>query len=558
MKLPINHLIMTLIKEIKTSTIFLFIIITLKSVLPVLATDLGNISVIDTNNDGILEQAEVMAKVPQTVYNNTDICSITIPSGITTIGNYAFWNCSGLTSINIPNSVLSINEKAFAFCINLNSIIIPDSLTFIGENVFEDCSSITTISIGKSVSSIGHDAFYGCKSLDSINVDAANQKYSSSDGVLFNKNQSILIKYPEAKSDSAYYIPSTVDSIAAYAFSRNYNLISVTIPYGTSSIGNLSFAECGLNSITIPNSVTSIGSYAFYNCGRLSSISIPNSVTSIGNNVFANCNSLVSMTFPNSITSIGNRVFENCKSLTSVRLPNNIVTIGHGTFNNCWSLASINIPDNVTSIGNEAFALCYSIDSITIPNNATSIGNYAFAWCKSLTSITIPNSVVSIGDNTFRDCYGLSKVLFGKSVTSIGEFAFWNCIVLDSILMSPITAPNITPNTFRDFMGTVYVPADGTGYTPENYWPMVKLLTSTQELEFKNLKVFPNPFIDKLIIKGAEDCTLKVIDAFGTNIYVRKLKNFTEKIETECFVPGIYFFHLEKDGKVKVQKGVKK
>ncbi len=558
MKLLLIRLMMMLIEGNKPAAFLLFITIPIISVFPVFATDLGNISVVDMNNDGILEQAEVKDKVPQTIYYGTDICSITIPSGITSIGNYAFWNCSGLTSINIQNSVKSIDEKAFSFCINLISVIIPDSVTLIGENVFEDCRSLTSITIGKSVNSISRNSFIGCKGLNLINVDTANQNYSSSDGVLFNKSQTVLIKYPEAKTDSHYYIPTTVDSIVGYAFGGNYNLASVTISDGIITIGDWAFAECGLTSITIPQNVTSIGNYAFYHCGGLTSITIPLSVTSVGSNVFASCNGLTSITLPNSITSIGNRVFEDCHGLTNVVLPKSVISIGQETFKNCWKLSDINIPDSITSIGNAAFAFCYSIDSITIPNSVSSIGDYAFAWCKGLTTITVPNNVVSIGDYALQDCYGLSKVLIGKSVTSIGEFAFWHCIVLDSILMSPKTAPIITPYTFSDFMGTIYVPTDGTGYIPENYWPEVKVLTSSKKLELQNLKVFPNPFIDKLTIEGAEGSMFKLIDAVGVTLFERKLDSYSETIETKGYVPGIYFFSFEKDGMVNVQKVVKK
>ena len=286
--------------------------------------------------------------------------------------------------------VTGIGDRAFSGCKGLASITIPNSVTSIGWSAFNNCSSLTSITIPDSVTSIGDEAFDDCEKLTQINVDKANTVYSSVNGVLFNKNKTELIRYPEGKADTSYSIPDSVTSIGIGAF---YNCSSLT-------------------SITIPNSVTSIGNFAFSSCSRLTSVTIGNSVTSIGSSAFSDCSSLTSITIPNSVTSIGDLAFSGCSSLASITIPNSVTSIGNYEFSSCDSLTSITIPDSVTSIGTCAFYNCSSLTSITIPSRVTSIGIYAFSGCSSLTSITIPDSVTSIGRSAFENRSSLKDVYY--------------------------------------------------------------------------------------------------------------------------------------------------
>ena len=281
--------------------------------------------------------------------------SYTIPNGVTSIGNWAFQNCTSLTSITIPDSVTSIGDSAFEYCTSLTSITIPNSVTNIDWYAFRFCTSLTNIEIPRNVTSIGQQVFDNCISLKNI------------------------------------AIPNSVTSIGEYAFRDCSSLTSVTIPDGVMSIGDSAFSSCSsLTSIMIPDGVTSIGKYAFYKCSSLASVTISNSVTSIGNRAFENCSSLASVTISNSVTSIGERTFYNCSSLASVTIPESVTSIGYGAFEYCTSLTSITISESVTSIGNYAFKNCSSLTSVTIPNSVDNIGMGAFSYCDNLKHIHIP------------------------------------------------------------------------------------------------------------------------------------------------------------------------
>ena len=236
----------------------------------------------------------------------TGLTSITIPNSVTSIGAFAFDGCTGLTSINVAsgnnyysdnNGVLFNKKKTelirYPEGKSQTSYTIPDSVTSIGDGAFWDCTGLTSITIPNSVTSIGNNAFNYCTGLTSINVASGNNCYSDNNGVLFNKKKTELIRYPEGKSQTSYTIPDSVTSIGDGAFWDCTGLTSITIPNSVTSIGNWAFFECtGLTSITIPNSVTSIGDGAFNSCTGLTSITIPDSVTSIGDWAFNGCTGL--------------------------------------------------------------------------------------------------------------------------------------------------------------------------------------------------------------------------------------------------------------------------
>ena len=346
--------------------------------------------------------------------------SVAIPSTVDTIGDKAFYGCSGLSSVSIPNTVTSIGSNAFYNCTGLSTVTIPDGVTTIGNNAF---------------SNVRHIEYHGNATGSPWGAITINGITEGS-FVYSDSTKHFLLAYIGA-GDSVT-IPSTVDTIGDKAFYGCSGLSSVIFGNSVISIGSYAFANCiGLTSLSLGNSVTSIGSYAFSGCVGLSSVTIPNNVTSIGNYSFYQCSGLISITLGNNVTSIGDHAFYGCSGLTSVTFGNNVTSIGSYAFYGCIGLSSVALPNTVTTIGNESFEHCSGLTSVTLGNSVTSIGHFAFDACSSLTSITIPDSVISIGNSAFSNCTALTSVVFNAvNCTNAGGSAypvFYGCTSLTTV-----------------------------------------------------------------------------------------------------------------------------
>ncbi len=433
--------------------------------------------------------------------------SVTIPIGVTFIGEQAFRGCRGLTSVTIPNSVTSIGEVAFSGCSGLTSVTIGNSVTSIGDYVFSGCSGLTSVTIGNSVTSIGDGAFYYCSSLTSINVASGNTHYSSIDGVLYNYVQDTLMQCPCAKT-------------------------SITIPNSVTSIGEHAFENCsGLTSVTIGNSVTSIGDYVFSGCSGLTSVTIGNSVTSIGDGAFYYCSSLTSINVASGNThysSIDGVLYNYVQDTlmqcpcakTSITIPNSVTSIGEAAFENCSGLTSVTIPNSVTSIGGSAFWCCSGLTSVTIGNSVTSIGDYAFSYCSGLTSVTIGNSVTSIGGGAFEDCSGLTSVTIPNSVTSIGRSAFSGCSGLASVKCLASIPPSIGNNSFQNISDTclLTVPCGSLEAYTTSDWNTYFATRISEDLSFE-LSVSANDEAYGRVEVETQSCNVKTLTAIANEGY---------------------------------------
>ena len=249
--------------------------------------------------------------------NCSGLESISIPNSVTSIGNYAFHYCLGLTSITIPNSVTSIGEWAFAYDEKLTSITIPNSVTSIGNDAFQACYGLTNLTISGSVTSIGVEAFYACSALTSITCEAVEPPVCGKGAFGFvDKNIPLYVPAhgveaynganewrefsnvkPIQKVGNMYYHFNVSDRTAEVIANPDKYKGNITIPeilqyysanYTVTGIRDSAFLECSdLNTITIPGSITTIGKYAFLNCRKLTSITcLAVTPPTCGNSVF--------------------------------------------------------------------------------------------------------------------------------------------------------------------------------------------------------------------------------------------------------------------------------
>lgn len=401
----------------------------------------------------------------------TGLKNVTIPSTVKTINEGAFYKCSGLTSpqpeksddeivdsITIPYGVTSIGDEVFAHCTGLKKVTIPGSVKSIGERAFSDCHISTEESedgterglekvvIENGTETIGKEAFNGCKKLndiilpDSVTSIGENafqytglyyEWFDGNEDVLYINNHLISVYQGTANECN---IKSGTKTIADSAFFACGSLPGITIPDSVTSIGNRAFKDCNsLKSITIPKRVTTIGNCAFYTCYDLQSIEVDS-----GNPEYCSENGVlynkekteiirfpkekteVSFAIPKSVTKIADGAFEYCKNLTNVTISNDMTSIGNNAFESCSGLTNITIPKSVTSIGDRAFSECSKLTSIIIPDGVLRIGESSFFKCSSLKDITIPNSVLIIDTDAFKDCMKLKQVYY------IGSKDDWN------------------------------------------------------------------------------------------------------------------------------------
>lgn len=410
---------------------------------------------------------------------NDQITHVVIESGVTSIGNSAFWGCFYLTDISMPDTVTRIGDDAIYACLNLTSldiscvktfdagalcnsglteVAIPSGITELPGNLLSSCKKLTKVTLPEGITKIGVTVFASCESLTSIKI------------------------------------PSTVTSIGSYAFDQSA-IQNISIPDGVTEIGERAFSYCpNLTELVIPDSVVKIGLNVVEGCSKLRSIYIGKNVTSLfetfggyGSFVrvpFADCSALATITvnkdnqsytavdnvlfdkemkqlircapaktgsysLPASVTSIYWReafadsqltditihegvtvipklTFMN-SAVRTVILPKTLTTIYESAFKGCTNLTSIAIPEGIENIEAETFYNCTSLARVTLPNSLRRIYSEAFSGCTGLGSIVIPEGTWYIANHAFFGCTAMAYVGFPKTIASIEEAAFLGC-----------------------------------------------------------------------------------------------------------------------------------
>lgn len=412
--------------------------------------------------------------------DNQETTSLTIPEGIESIPNYAFYRCVSLTEVIIPNSVTSIGNCAFNNCTSLSSITISNSVVSLGNGVFKDCKSLKSIEIPDNVVSLGSEAFCGCSALS--HVDLGN----GVDGLKYDT-------FNGCTSLKSIVVPKSVNSIAGTTFAHCTSLESMTLPFvgssrdatGNSSVLGIIFDYPANNyanneqrtsggrvttqgqyytyqnggktyysyyGYKIPQSLRHvtitdqelIPKYAFYNCDLIETFNITENTKQFGSYAFTNCNPLSDFNYRGSLngwlemsskSAMIGRVHlyldGNNVETTSLVVPDGVTEIKNAEFCRCSSLISISIPNSVTKIGSSAFYGCDSLQTLVVPNIGSSgmlsdIFGYNYIP-PALETIVLTGESIKIGDKGFGSCSALKTVSILGSIDSMSYTAFDNC-----------------------------------------------------------------------------------------------------------------------------------
>lgn len=276
---------------------------------------------VTTIGNGILESCSALKQV-------------TFPSNLEKLPTSTFYSCTALETITLPEHITTIEQEAFYQCTALKEISFSDQLQSIEKYAFEGCSALTTVHVPANCSTLGDFVFEGCTALTKIEVAEDNVNYMDVDGVLFTKDGSVLLKYPDAHAQTNYVVPEECKKLEDWCFTGAASLQSVDI-----------------------SGIEEMGSDVFFYCQSLESVVIPDSIKELPNNTFAYCTELTDVTLPATLERIGDYCFYTCVRLNNLTLPNALKEIGQQAFFNCLELTHLTIPDKVTEIGTNAFGL---------------------------------------------------------------------------------------------------------------------------------------------------------------------------------------------------------
>ena len=310
---------------------------------------------------------------------DTHLTEVEIPETVTRIYPKAFLNCTGLRKVSLGHRLEAIGRGAFDGCIRLETItvgqnpnyIVMDGLLIdkrekklirslngaapvvsvangiavICKKAFEK-TSVECVKLPGTVMKTEEDAFFCTMKLREIRVDSTNAHFSSIDGALYSRDRTLLIRYPQGKQSSSFFLEDNVRKIARKAFSCAVNLTGITFAHNLKKIGSNAFEYCtGLERIVLPMSVEVIGDRAFQYCEGLSSVMLPQGIVWIGDCAFLECSALETVSIPRSVSGIGNMAFAGCRGLRHVLIQENIRFIGDRAFWDC-PYVEVSIRDN--------------------------------------------------------------------------------------------------------------------------------------------------------------------------------------------------------------------
>lgn len=382
---------------------------------------------------------------------------------------------SGLTSYSIPMGVTGI-EQPFFYCTELTNITIPEGVTYIGDEAFFKCFSLKDLVIPSTVNSLGYQVFAYTGSDESGTEVMNSLTFLSLNPPTITVNTFRGLKY-----DGAFYVPS--ESVEAYKSAEHWSdyadriqaipeeeqpnnqiwytttdgmIVEPTLPEALDASIISNTYENGKGIITFDGNLTGIGDSAFQKVSTLQTLSMPNTVTYVGRHAFEYCTGLESIHFSNQLETINSYSFYGCSALSGIEFPETLVNLGAWSFCYCSSLQAIHIPESLEGYGEGVFCSCEKLisfsgkfadesgkmliddgwlwavapeglSSFVVPEGITRVLGGVFGGFSNLTSITLPEGLKRIGTQAFTDCLGLTELYIPDSVSALGSGVFRGC-----------------------------------------------------------------------------------------------------------------------------------
>lgn len=367
---------------------------------------------------------------------------VTIPEGITIIGERAFVGNEAIDRIILPTSIREIREEAFLDCLLLQTIQFPEGLSFIGKSAFEHCVKLIRIQLPESLCYLGELAFNRCKLLVEVQFKDALRAIRA-------------LTFYGCTSLKKVDFPEGLLEIGDMAFYKCSKLKEIFLPVSLKILGNNVFTASGVRLAVIAGELTECGTEVFSQCSKLKKMVFQQTVNVIGNKFAFGCHDLLQVELPINIKRIGRNAFEGSNFLKGllpkgvngtffldgssykgvVSVPEGITVIAGGAFYGNKEITKLHLPETLRSIGARAFCGCTSLQVVTLPKGITVLEEGTFAYCSTLWSVAAEGEVETIKASVFYGCEKLVRVSV-SSVKYIGNNAFLGCINLDDLALN--------------------------------------------------------------------------------------------------------------------------
>ncbi len=371
------------------------------------------------------------------VFADTQITMLTLPDGLSinnndvfagctkltevsvggNMGERMFQGCTALKTVTLRSGITTIGIQAFSGCTAIETISVPEGVTTIGNYAFEDCTALTSISLPASLTDLAANAFSGCAKLNNITF-AEGSSYKVQDSVIYKDTQ---LAFTLSSVSGDITVPDGITEIGANAFKGNTAITSVKLPDSVTTIGNQAFGNCtNLKTVNLPSKLESIGNYAFSGCTSLEMVTIPSGVKKIGTEAFSNCSGMKgSIRLPGSITSFGGYMFEGCTGITSVYFEDATdaanTSYGSSLLRDCTSLTEVRIPETYSAKFNNLVYQCTALKKMTVPASVT---NFSGSYLPSGFVYLDFQGVTSISSSLLSNMRNLKELVLPATLTS--------------------------------------------------------------------------------------------------------------------------------------------